>query len=376
MSKCNPTVGLAQSKSTSKLFLFKKGDLIMSIFVEKNFGLKIAISLVVCAALCLSNTANAQVYFGGQDLSTGNAVRTSGTTNNGRNVEAWDSYGNPIKIRDSVVGSGSSAYRWVSNNPAGEEPSLFGNPSTNNRNGVRDTTGSGYADMHRTTRNTEEADRTYVQPGYLNGRYQGVIDFGVTRDANWITVYTVADVTVSGVGSGGTLPGIDPGHGNNNWGSAARQQGISNFLKGFSSADGYIDNFVVQGAAGTVLGNGVFASSAELYGTADMAKEGGHFDQLLARGYDAGTNYRQGGLQYMDKNGAGVIGQSGGYYFDEAGQYTVDANGNVTFNTNARRDEVRAELRSYQTSGTNNAAGQNPTFTAKGTAAQRVAYDD
>ena len=150
-------------------------------------------------------------------------------------------------------------------------------------------------------------------------KYKGVIDFGVTRDANWTTVYTVADVATT---SGGSAPGVS---GNDRWGSEARQQSVVRFLKGYSSADGYIDNYVTDHT-------GVYASSAELYGNARMNAAGGVFDQTRARGYDAGTNYREGGLKHIDRGG--IIGQSGGYYFDEAGQYALDANGNLTYNGN------------------------------------------
>ena len=278
---------------------------------SKNIvGNSLSCLLLLCAALCLPGTVYAQIGAGDQDLSTGTAVLANGLDSNGNPVNMYNYSGPTLPA--------GNRYRWVNNTPAGEQSG----------NGIRDTTNSGYADMHRTTRNTEEADGRYVQPDYLGGRYMGVIDFGITRDANWTTVYTVADLPVVGQGLGGTAPGIAS---HANWGSAARQRGIADFLKGFNASDGYIDNFVVQGAAGTITGNGVFASTAELYGNAVMNAEGGLFDQLQARGYHAGTNY-QGGLIHMDKLGAGVIGQSGGYYFDEAGQYTMDVHGNVTFN--------------------------------------------
>ncbi|MCL2120223.1 MAG: PEP-CTERM sorting domain-containing protein [Planctomycetaceae bacterium] len=274
-----------------------------------RWGLKIVAPLLFCAALCLTGTANAQQV----DLSTGTAVKADGT----------DSNGNPVKTYSySGSATGSNAYRWVENIPSGE--------TAGNR--INDVIGNGYADMHRMTRNVEEADKQYVDENSsftLTDRYKGVIDFGITRDANWTTVYTVADVAVQGQGLGGLAPGVA---GNANWGSEARQQGIADFLKGFSSADGFIDNYVTQGAAGSAIGKGVFASTAELYGNAEMNAAGGVFDQTKARGYHAGTNYREGGLSNIDRGG-GVIGQSGGYYFDEAGQYTLDANGNLTQNT-------------------------------------------
>ena len=93
--------------------------------------------------------------------------------------------------------------------------------------------GNGYADMHRTTRNTKETGKAYVN----NPLYKGVIDFGVTRDANWTTVYTIADVATSG---GGTAPGYYSVGGGAYRASEARQQSIANVLKNTSSANGYI----------------------------------------------------------------------------------------------------------------------------------------
>ena len=299
--------------------------------------------LLFCAVLCLSGTAHAQLNAGNQDLSTGTAVLANGL----------DSNGNPVNMYNySGPNTGSNAYRFVENTPTGEQAG----------NGIRDTTNSGYADMHRTTRNTDEADGYYVRDGYLNNRYFGVIDFGITRDANWTTAYTVADVAVSGQGLGGLAPGRADNTVTPTWGSAARQQGIADFLKDFRASDGYIDNFVVQGAVGTVLGKGVFASTAELYGNAQMNAAGGLFDQLRARGYHAGTNY-QGGLIHMGNSGLGVLGQSGGYYFDEGGQYTMDALGNITFNNGPRTETY--------------GSSQNSTYNTTSTrGAGAVAYDD
>ena len=279
------------------------------------------------------SSANAQ----SMNLSTGTAVMADG----------YDTSGNLVKLYD---GPG----RYQNNTPAGET-SLHGG-----RNAITDVIGNGYADMNRQTRNVEEADKTYVQPDYLNGRYQGVIDFGVTRDANWTTVYTIADLSTSN--PYGPAPGVSS---NDNWGSEERQQSIANFLKEFSSANGYIDNYVITpaGSSGAGTGANVRASTAELYGNAAFNAEGGMFDQTRARGYQAGTNYREGGLSNIDKGGGGVIGQSGGYYFDEGGQYTLDAQGNITFN-NGPRTATYGDSKnpSYNTSGTNNAAA--------------VAYDD
>jgi hypothetical protein len=56
------------------------------------------------------------------------------------------------------------------------------------------------------------------------------------------------------------------------------------------------------------------------------------FDQMRERGYDAGTNYREGGLQFIDRWGTGVLGQSGGLYLDEGGQYRMDSEGTITWN--------------------------------------------
>jgi hypothetical protein len=120
----------------------------------------------------------------------------------------------------------------------------------------------------------------------------------------------------------GAAPGVASS--NKNWGSEKRQEAVAGFLKGFASSDGYIDNYVTKGT-------GVYASTAELYGNAQMNAADGVFEQLRAAGYDAGTNY-QGGLIHLDKAGYGVIGQSGGYYFDEAGQYTMDVFGSITHN--------------------------------------------
>ena len=267
--------------------------------------------LLFCAAFWLPGVAYAQVWIGNQNLSTGVAVQSDG----------FDTNGNPVKLWEHT---GTGVYTWTPNTPTGEA----GNNTVINKHGgknaITDVIGKGYADMHRTSRNTEEGDFKYVQPGYLGNRYFGVIDFGITRDANWSTVYTVADVSVTGQGAGGTAPGVAS---HKNWGSEARQQGIADFLKGYNASDGYIDNFVVQGTS--TLGKGVFASTAELYGNAAFNAEGGMFDQVRERGYDAGTNYREGGLHHMDRYGAGVIGQSGGYYFDEGGQYAMDVHGNI-----------------------------------------------
>ena len=308
----------------------------------RTHRIKITLSLVCALALfvatSMSGNAVAQVHFNGQDLSAGTALRADGTAERADGTLVYLESGELWRARlwtNTSVGSGTSQVRyshWSNLTPLGEQ---LNRPST-----ISDTTNSGYADMHRTTRSTELAGFTYVRPnangGPANARHAGVIDFGVTRDAFWTTVYTIADVAVSGAGLN-ALQGLAPGtHGSlpiqQMWGNQTRQQGIANFLKGFDSSHGFIDNFVVRGNANT-LGtgtnsiHGVFASTAELYGNAHLNREGGMFDQMRARGYDAGTNYREGGLMHMDRLGGGVIGQSGGYYFDEGGQFIMDVHG-------------------------------------------------
>jgi|GEM_PF-1432948 len=304
---------------------------------SKNIvGNSLSCLLLLCAALCLPGTVYAQISAGDQNLSTGTAVQANGLDSNGNPVNLY----NPTATNAGISGSDNRFYYR-------DDFSTRAAPAGNR---ITDATNSGYADMHRTTRDTELAHGSGTYNVGTNSRTYGVIDFGITRDANWTTVYTVADVASSG-GATGTAPGRADGLGTRYWGSEERQTNIANFLKGFNASDGYIDNYVVQG--NSALGRGVFASTAELYGNAAMNAEGGLFDQLQARGYHAGTNY-QSGLIHMDKLGAGVIGQSGGYYFDEGGQYTMDAHGNIQ-------------------QASSMAPSQNPSYGPNGS---RVAYDD
>ena len=102
----------------------------------------------------------------------------------------------------------------------------------------------------------------------------------------------------------------------------------------------------------------MYLSTAELYGSAAMNAQSGSIANALEKGYHAGTGYNEGGLIHMDKFGAGVLGQSGGYYWDEAGQYTMDVHGNIQYNDPTGRDS------------------QNPLFNDPKTSPQITAYDD
>jgi len=220
-----------------------------------------------------AGTVNAQ-----QDLSTGVAVMANGLDSNGNPVKLYDT-GNDRKFFDNVT-----YYSLV--DPGSGMPGANGI--------IADPKGSGYAAMQRNTRTVELAYSSYAS----NSNYNGVVDWGITRDANWSAAYTVT----------GAAP--------TTWGGTAAVAGIEGFLKNAFGRNeiGFIDSYITKGYSGRT----VYGTTAEIYGSPTVNTNGIAY---------------QAGLKYID-TGKGVIGSSAGLYYDEAGQYHMDASGHITYDGN------------------------------------------
>ncbi|MCL1860362.1 MAG: PEPxxWA-CTERM sorting domain-containing protein [Proteobacteria bacterium] len=228
-------------------------------------------SLLVFAA----GTVNAQSV----DLSTGTAVMANGLDSNGNPVKMYIPNGyDPLFDRAwYVYYNAQDGAEHVSKNTI-----------------VPNAKGTGYASMQRGTREVELARGIYGN----NPKYDEVIDWGITRDANWSATYTAT----------GATPSV--------WGGSTPLRGIEGFLKNAikNNQVGFIDSYITKGYGGITT----YTTTAELYGSSTVNSNG--------VGYQAG-------LKYID-TGKGVIGASAGLYYDEAGQYHMDASGNITFDGN------------------------------------------
>ena len=238
------------------------------------------VSLLVFAA----GVANAQSV----DLSTGTAVMGNGL----------DSNGNPVKIYAPNGYDRNLDGAWY----------VFYNAQDGaqhvSRNSIVDT-GNGYAAMQRGTREVELARGVNAN----NPAYAGVIDWGVTRDANWSATYTVTGATPY-IPYLGNIPTA------NYFGGPRPVAGVEGFLKNAIRDNhvGFVDSYITRGYAGITT----YSTTAELYGSSTVNTNGVAY---------------QAGLKYID-TGKGVIGASAGVYYDEAGQYSMDENFNITFNGN------------------------------------------
>ena len=242
-------------------------------------------SLLVFAA----GTLNAQT----QDLSTGVAVLANGYDTNGNLVELFDT---SAAVRRAL---GYTAYHFLVDpgSGVGTGNAIIPNPK-----------GTGFAAMQRDTRTVELGTSTNAN----NPKYDGVIDWGITRDANWMVYYTATGATPAQTATSNFVNSLTV----RAWANANTVRGLEGALQGIIKDNriGYIDSRIDMNSRGVTS----FGTSAEIYGSSTINSNG--------IGYQAG-------LKYIDK-GTGVIGASAALYYDEAGQYHMDASGNITFDGN------------------------------------------
>jgi hypothetical protein len=238
-------------------------------------------ALLVFAA----GTVNAQT-----DLSTGVAVLANGLDTNGNVVRLLDP-------KTDLKNFGNAFYVYYNAQDGAEHVSK--------NSIVPNAKGTGFASMQRGTREVDLARGVNAN----DPKYDGVIDWGITRDANWTVYYTAT----------GATPATQSNMNNVNimaWGNANTVRGLEGALKNAIKDNqvGYIDSRIEMNYNGRTS----YGTTAELYGSSTINSNG--------VGYQAG-------LKYID-TGKGVIGASAGLYYDEAGQYHMDANGIITFDGN------------------------------------------
>jgi hypothetical protein len=229
----------------------------------------LAAVLLVCAA----GAVNAQSV----DLSTGVAVLANGKDTNGNIVNLYD------KTKHN-----NATYYYL------DDPGAAWQGSSGINRIIADPKGSGFAAMQRNTRVVELGYSSYGS----NSKYNGVIDWGITRDAKWSAAYIVTGATPSA------------------WGNSSAVAGVQGFLKNTfgKSQVGYIDSYISAVANARI----VYGTTAEIYGSSTINSNGVAY---------------QAGLKHID-TGTGVIGSSAGLYYDEAGQYHMDASGHITYDGN------------------------------------------
>jgi len=223
------------------------------------------------------------------DLSTGVAVLGNGYDTNGNVVRLLDpkndlkSFGNAFYVYYNA----QDGAQHVSQN------SIVGNPAT------------GFALMQRGTREVDLARGVY----FYDPKYAGVIDWNVTRDANWTVYYTATGATPAQTATNNYVNNVNVMA----WGNANTVRGLEGALKNAIKDNnvGFIDSRIEMNYNGRTS----YGTTAELYGSSTINTNG--------YGYQAG-------LKYIDK-GTGVIGASAGLYYDEAGQYRMDQSGHLTY---------------------------------------------
>jgi len=255
----------------------------------------LSISLLVFAA----GSANAQTV----DLSTGVAVRADGTDTNGNIVQLLD----PVNFNKAVNGTrpfGNAFYVYYNAQDYHDGPGAH----VSKNSIVSNPKGTGFALMQRGTREVDLARGIYGN----DPKYDGVVDWGITRDANWTVYYTATGATPAQTAHSNFVNRLDVMA----WGNANTVRGLEGALKNSIKDNrvGYIDSRIEMNYNGRTS----YGTTAELYGSTTINSNG--------VGYQAG-------LKYIDK-GSGVIGASAGLYYDEAGQYHMDASGNITFDGN------------------------------------------
>jgi hypothetical protein len=247
----------------------------------------LSVSLLVFAV----GTVSAQPV----DLSTGTAVMANGLDSNGNVVQLLDP-----KTFNNAKQFGNAFYVYYN--------AQDGREHVSQNSIVPNAKGTGYASMQRGTREVDLARGVNAN----NPRYDGVIDWGITRDANWTVYYTATGATPA------QIPGVNFVNNVNvmAWGNANTVRGLEGALKNAVKDNrvGFIDSRIEMNYNGRTS----YGTTAELYGSSTVNSNG--------VGYQAG-------LKYIDK-GTGVIGASAGLYYDEAGQYSMDASGNITWNGN------------------------------------------
>ncbi len=245
---------------------------------------KLSVSLLVFAA----GTVNAQ-----QDLSTGVAVLANGYDTNGNLVRLLDP-------KNDLKTFGNAFYVYYNAQDGAEHVSK--------NSIVPNGKGTGYASMQRGTREVDLARGIYAN----DPKYNGVIDWGITRDANWTAYYTATGATPAQTATANYVNNVNVMA----WGNANTVRGLQGALKNAIKDNrvGYIDSRIEMNYNGRTS----YGTTAELYGSSTVNSNG--------VGYQAG-------LKYIDK-GTGVIGASAGLYYDEAGQYHMDASGHITYDGN------------------------------------------
>lgn len=253
-------------------------------------------SLLVAFA---AGTVNAQSV----DLSTGVAVMANGLDSNGNVVRLLDP-------KNDLKTFGNAFYVYYD---AGD-----GSAHLSKNSIVADPKGSGYAAMQRGTREVDQARGNFGN----NPKYDGVVDWGITRDANWTAYYTATGATPTTERYENSLTVVQ-------WGNANTVRGLEGALKNAIKDNqvGYIDSRIEMNYHGRTS----YGTTAELYGSSTVNSNG--------VGYQAG-------LKYIDQ-GTGVIGASAGLYYDEAGQYHMDASGNITYDGNVSGAKTIGALRTY-----------------------------
>ncbi|MDR2208554.1 MAG: hypothetical protein LBE22_06255 [Azoarcus sp.] len=246
---------------------------------------------MLSAALLVATvgTANAQTI----DLSTGTAVMANGLDSNGNVVRLLDpktdlkNFGNAFHVYYNA----QDGLEHVSKNSI-----------------VPNAKGNGYASMQRGTREVDLARGIYGN----NPKYDDVIDWNITRDANWTVYYTATGATPAQTAIADYRKNVNVIA----WGNANTVRGLEGALKNAVKDNnvGYIDSRIEMNYNGRTS----YGTTAELYGSPTVNPNGIAY---------------QAGLKYID-TGKGVIGASAGLYYDEAGQYHMDAAGNITFDGN------------------------------------------
>jgi hypothetical protein len=259
--------------------------------VLKKQGNKKLVMLSVPLLVFAAGSVNAQSV----DLSTGTAVMANGLDSNGNVVQLLDP-----KTFNNAKQFGNAFYVYYN--------AQDGREHVSQNSIVPNGKGTGYASMQRGTREVDLARGIYAN----NPKYDGVIDYGITRDANWTVYYTATGATPAQTASANFVN-------NRNvmaWGNANTVRGLEGALKNAVKDNrvGYIDSRIEMNYNGRTS----YGTTAEIYGSSTVNSNG--------VGYQAG-------LKYLDK-GTGVIGASAGLYYDEAGQYSMDASGNITWNGN------------------------------------------
>ena len=235
-----------------------------------------------------AGTVNAQ-----QDLSTGVAVLANGLDTNGNVVRLLDP-------KNDLKTFGNAFYYYYDAQDGAQHLSK--------NSIVPNAKGTGFASMQRGTREVDLARGIYAN----DPRYDGVIDWGITRDANWTVYYTATGATPAQTATANYVNNVNVMA----WANANTVRGLEGALKNAIKDNrvGYIDSRIEMNYNGRTS----YGTTAELYGSSTVNSNG--------VGYQAG-------LKYIDK-GTGVIGASAGLYYDEAGQYTMDQNGHITYNNN------------------------------------------